>query len=397
MPSRWLTSFLLIAQFAVALSALISVSAAARDVAISNDESEARGLLTMSIALPGDRYSTPELRTAFYNRLRREFEAVEGVTRVALASNLPLGGAATRALVLEEHEANAAGARPMVRSLSVGAAYFDTLGVTLVRGREFTEQDGTTEPMTVVVNRRFADLHFSGGDPIGRLITVVIDSAPRRFTIVGVSPTIKQRTAPEVDPIVYFPQRGMAPSQMAVIVRSPADHAVIARSLRNAIQSIDPDVPLHRMMTLEESIHEVNWNARVSNILATVASGLAVPLSAIGLFALTAHSVALMTPEIGVRAALGARPHQVLQRVLRRAAVQLVFGIAAGIVCTGMEPDILGRAVTDQHRADRFRGRYSVACAGVCRGAVLSLLFGRFASTRSWRCAMSDGPAEAGH
>ena len=367
-PSRWLTSVLLVAQFAIALGSLVSISAAARDVAVSNGvaDSDARGLLTMSIALPGDRYPSPDLRNAFYDRLRREFEAVDGVTRVAFASNLPLGGAATRALILEQHEGNAAAARPMVRSVSVGPGHFEALGVALVRGREFTEQDGSAEPMPVIINQRFADLHVSGSEAIGRLVTIVIDSAPRRFTVIGVSPVIKQRAVPESDPVVYLPQRGMAPSQMSVIIRGPADHEAVARSLRNAMQSIDPDVPLYRMMTLEESIHEMNWNARVSNIMASTASLLAVLLSAIGLFALTAHAVAWMTPEIGMRTALGARPHHVLQRVLRRAAIQLVLGISAGVAFAlawnrifsgGQSPSNVG--------PNRFRDRGRYADAGV--------------------------------
>ncbi len=332
-PSRWLTSMLLVAQFAIALGALVSISAAAREVAVSNGvaDSDARGLLTMSIAVPGGRYPTPELRNAFYERLRREFSSVEGVTHVAFASNLPLGGAATRALILEQHEANATAARPMVRSVSVGPGYFDTLGVALVRGREFTEQDGAAQPMPVVINQRFVDLHLSGSEPIGKPITVVVDSTPRRFTVIGVATSIRQRPAPEIDPVVYFPLRGTAPSQMSIVVRGPGNHEAVAKSLRNVMQSIDPDVPLYRMMTLEASIHEMNWNARVSNIMASAASLLAVLLSAIGLFALTAHAVAWMTPEIGVRTALGASPHHVLQRVLRRAAIQLALGIAAGV------------------------------------------------------------------
>ena len=108
-PSRRLTSALLIAQFAIALGSLISISAMARAVAddYGITDSDARGLLTMSIALPGDRYGTPESRVDFYHRLRRHFEQVDGVMQMALTSNLPLGGAATRALILDGQDVNA--------------------------------------------------------------------------------------------------------------------------------------------------------------------------------------------------------------------------------------------------------------------------------------------------
>ena len=74
----------------------------------------------------------------------------------------------------------------------------------LLRGRQFTDQDGKAEPTAVIINQRLADLYFSGTEPVGKLLAVVIDSAPRRFTIVGVSPTIKQRPGPQADPVVYF-------------------------------------------------------------------------------------------------------------------------------------------------------------------------------------------------
>jgi len=335
-PSRWLTSILLVAQFAVALGSLISISAVARQVADTNGipDSAARGLLTMSIALPGDRYRTAEQRNQFYDRLRSEFEAIEGVTQVAFASNLPLGGAATRALILEGYDPSSGAARPMVRSLTVSRGYFDTLHVPLLRGRSFSEDDGPAEPMPVIINQRFADLHFGARDPIGTRMTLLIDSQPKHFTVVGVSPNIKQTTARgpgSAAPIVYFPLRGTAPAQMALMVRGKSDQVAMASALRDAIKKVDVDVPLYRMMSLEESIQELDWNTRFSNVIATVAGMLAVLLSAVGLFALTAHVVAWMTPEIGVRTALGARPRHVLKRVLRRAAAQVIAGIVAGV------------------------------------------------------------------
>jgi len=165
-------------------------------------------------------------------------------------------------------------------------------------------------------------------------MTLLIDSQPKHFTVVGVSPNIKQTTARgpgSAAPIVYFPLRGTAPAQMALMVRGKSDQVAMASALRDAIKKVDVDVPLYRMMSLEESIQELDWNTRFSNVIATVAGMLAVLLSAVGLFALTAHVVAWMTPEIGVRTALGARPRHVLKRVLRRAAAQVIAGIVAGV------------------------------------------------------------------
>ena len=116
-----------------------------------------------------------------------------------------------------------------------------------------------------------------------------------------------------------------------MMIRSITDRTSTAEALRSAMQTFDADIPLYRLLTLQESLDEADWNGRFSNMLAGIAGMLAVLLSAIGLFALTAHAVVCMTPEIGIRAALGARPHQVLDRVLRSAAMQLALGIIAGI------------------------------------------------------------------
>lgn len=346
-PSRRLTSALLVAQFAVALGSLLSISAAVRSL---DDESrdpkiDMRGLLTMSVALPGRTYSTPESRGEFYERLRQSFAALDRVTSVALASNPPFGGAATRALVLEG-QAGSTGPRPTVRTVSISAGYFETLGVSLLQGRAFTDEDGTSGQRSVIVNQRFAQLHVPNGEPIGKQIALVNDSAasPERFTIVGVSPSIRQGPQPEPDAVAYFPYRMAAPAQMTIMVRGPADHTATASVLRASMQSLDADIPLYRVMTLEQAIEDATWNGRFSSIVANVTGLLAVLLSAIGLYALTAHAVSCMTPEIGIRTALGALPRQVLWRVLRGAALQLVFGIAAGVAFAISWDRLLGSA-----------------------------------------------------
>jgi predicted permease len=334
-PSRRLTSALLVAQFGVALTFLLSISTAVRslDDDTGDPAIDMRGLLTMSVALPGQAYGTPESRGEFYERLKQSFGALDRVTSVALASHAPFGGGPTRGLILEG-QVGSTGPRPTVRAVGISTGYFETLGVPLLQGREFTDQDGTSGQPNVIVNQRFVALHFPNGEPIGKQIVLVNDAAaasPERFTIVGVSPSIRQEPQPEPDAVVYLPYRMAAPAQMAVLVRSSADQAAAASALRASMRSLDADIPLFQVMALEQSIDDATWNGRQSSIIANVISMLAVLLSGIGLYALTAHAVTCMTPEIGIRSALGALPRQVLWRVLRGAAVQLLLGIAAGI------------------------------------------------------------------
>ncbi len=335
-PSRRLTSALLVAQFAVALGALISISAAVRalDDETENPRIDRRGFLTMSVALPAERYGTPASRLDFYDRMERSFAALDGIRSVTFASSLPFSEAPTRPLVLEGQDASSKGPRPTVRTIDISSGYFDTLGVQLLRGRAFVEQDGEEGQANVIVNQRFVDLHFPNGDPLGRQIALASNVAGvsvERFTIVGVSPSIPQQVQGLPHPVVFFPLRMAVPARLSVLVRGPDDHSATTAALRAAMRSLDADIPLYNVLSLDQSIRDATWNGRQSNVIANVTGMLAVLLSAVGIFALTAHAVSCMTPEIGIRAALGARPHQILWKVLRRAAIQVLFGIAAGV------------------------------------------------------------------
>jgi predicted permease len=337
-PSRRLTSTLLVAQFAVALGGLVSISSTVRALGGESPDAhiKADGLITMSVALPQGSYGTREQRGEFFDRLTRRLAEIDQIAAVAFTSHVPLGGAPDRVLMSDGQPAAASGPRPTLRVVNVSPGYFDTLGVSLLQGRAFEEQDGTAAEAPAIVNRRFVELHFPGASPIGRTIAIGSDpGAPaERFTIVGVSPNIRQRPQLEPDPIVYMVHRRSVPAQTSILVRGSGDQTAIAATLRQAMHSVDPEIALYRVMSLERSMSDASWNGRFSNAIASATAALTVLLSAIGIFALTAHAVSCMTPEIGMRAALGASRHHLLWRVIRRAVLQVVLGILGGFAFT---------------------------------------------------------------
>jgi len=152
-------------------------------------------------------------------------------------------------------------------------------------------------------------------------------------TIVGVSPTVRQRSLPDPDPVVYLPVRAAPPPVAAIVVRTPSEPATIAPRLRDAVRALDPGLPLYRLMPLEQALVESQWNARVSNMIATSIALVALGLAAVGLYAVTAHAVVQRTQEIGIRMALGADTLHVVLIVVRRAMVQLALGVVAGVGC----------------------------------------------------------------
>jgi hypothetical protein len=220
----------------------------------------------------------------------------------------------------------------------VDSSYFETLGLPLTRGRTFSEVDGTGGHDAVIVSQRFVEMFCSGTDPLGQRIQLMAAEKPkgdeRWLTIVGVSPNVAARRNPPPDPLVYLPFNGAPPATAALIVRAPRDAGVLAPLLREEVRALDPDLPLYRVMTLDQVNWEAGWNPRLSARLITVIACIALGLSTLGLVAMTAHGVAQRGHEIGIRMTLGAKPRQIVTLVLRRALMQVTVGLIVGAVFT---------------------------------------------------------------
>ncbi|OLC40705.1 MAG: hypothetical protein AUH43_25845 [Acidobacteria bacterium 13_1_40CM_65_14] len=337
---RWTTAFLTV-EFALSmllLTALVTngrLSRSAERAELAFDPSNA---ITTSITLPPTKYRTPDQRLAFYRQLHDKLAAIPGITFAAVATALPLGGASTRQLAIDGRAPAAGEIAPNVWTVTISPTYFSAIGLQMLRGRAFGETDGANGSEAAIVNQRLVQMFFPSQDAIGRRIRMIDAGAAGSpapwLTIVGVSPTVRQRSLPDPDPVVYLPLRAATPAAASVIVRTPAQSASMAPMLRDAVRAIDADLPLYRIMSLEQALRESQWNARVSDMIATSISLIAVLLAAIGLYAVTTHAVAQRAQEIGVRMALGARPQHVVAIVGRRVMTQLVFGLAAGIACT---------------------------------------------------------------
>jgi putative ABC transport system permease protein len=191
------------------------------------------------------------------------------------------------------------------------------------------------------VNQRFVAMHFPGEDPLGRRIRLV-DATPVRaydaspaatVTIVGVSPTIRQRNfqEPDPDPVVYLPYRTDPQRFVTLIVRASGDPTSVTSLVREEMRIVEPDVPLFGILTMDQLLAQLRWSMRTFGSMFAIFAVIALLLSGVGLYAVTAYSVVQRTPEIGVRMALGAQPEQVLWLVLKRSLVQLAIGLPIGV------------------------------------------------------------------
>ena len=340
---RWTTG-LVVSELALTLILLGGAGLMMRTVVVLYQQDggfDTSRLLTGRLSMPSRVYNTPEDRARFLQRVDDHLATIGAFEGGTTASSLPITGAGRRRLEIEGHS-DSAPVAPMV--LSIGPRYFEALGLKIVRGRSLESADGTPGRENVIIDRRFAEAHFRGEDPIGGRIRLTTGDArvSRQpwLTIVGIAPDVAQQRVGNTEhpPVVYMPH-ALNPSRFAaVFVRTRSNPADAAGTFRQAIQAVDPNMAVYEIRTLDEVLSLTRWQQRVFGTMFGVFAFIAVLLSAIGLYAMTAYSVTQRTREIGIRMALGAQPQQVQWLFVRSGLVQLTIGLILGIagaVATG--------------------------------------------------------------
>jgi predicted permease len=306
------------------------------------------GLVTMRVRLPDSKYTTPEARGSFFDRLESRLASIPGIEAVAVTNGVPPHDGGERLLATDRPQA--AGERPVhVGTVTVTPRFFEVLRAPLLRGRSFQGIDGAPGTETVIVNERLATQFFPGEDPVGRRLRFVPPGTNLRpaedvwRTIVGVVPTIKHGSPQDgyENAIVYIPYRQETPAAVSLLVRSLLPPESIMDAVRREVQAIDPDQPVWSLQTVSQVMAETRWWWRTWGAMFSILAAIALVLSAVGLYAVIAYSVAQRTQEIGVRMALGAPRATVCWMVLKRAIVQLAIGLALGLGGAFVLSDVL--------------------------------------------------------
>jgi len=324
-------AMILIAQVAVA--AYIANRPIATDANINTTE-----VLTATITLPAAAYPTADRRLQFFTALDQRLEGHAAIVTTSRATILPGESGSPRRLQILGQEQPGGTPAPAVLTIDVAPRYFETMAITLLRGRDFTTIDGTPGSDVAIVNELFAGVFLNGNDPMGAQIAVTPANAPatappRWLTIVGVAPAIRQQgfdgTARQAS-LVYVPITGGAPVTSTVMVRHRVDPEAAAILLRAEAQTIDPSVALYRMRTLKQVVREGQWTRHTSAVLADTVTYMSLLLAMVGLYAVTAQRVTLKTREIGLRMALGARSAQIARVIIAGLRVPLLAGLLLG-------------------------------------------------------------------
>jgi putative ABC transport system permease protein len=329
---RW-ASGLLVAELALALVLLSGAGLLWRDFIERYRQDtviDASGVVTMRLALPAQKYSTPAERKRFLEQLNRRLSEMTVFSAVTMASHVPMEfGAPMRGLFVEGTESPPGQKPPLVSYLLTGARYFEALKLPIVRGREIQDMDARPGQEGAVVDERFATQFFPNQDPVGRRIRVGATGV--WYTIVGVARTVPQYGPPELRPIVYAPlEAEPAPDgRAAIIVRGPL--AAASTTLREEVRAMDPALPLFAIETLDQVQARGRLPARLISTWFSSLAIVALVLAAVGVFALTAHAVAQRTEEIGIRMALGADAGAVVRMFMRRTLRQLALATVIGL------------------------------------------------------------------
>ncbi len=291
-------------------------------------------LVSVEFDLSATTYNDAERASDFYRRLVTQVQSMPGVQSVSFGTNQPLSGRANSdPFAIEGRKLDPANLTSAGWQL-VGANYFRTLGIPLVKGRDFTAEDMQPgAPPVAVINERMAARYWPDEDPIGRRITLGLPRPDNPWiTIVGISKDVPHRaldSKPEPD---WYASRLIAPQRHRyVFVRSALPTPTLTAAIRNTVSTIDPHQPLTSVKTMEQVISTTTAPRRFNALLLGVFAAIALVLAALGIYSVISYSITLRTREIGIRMALGANRSAILRMVLRKGIVLTLTGVAIGL------------------------------------------------------------------
>ena len=336
--SRRLRRTLVIAEVSVSLMLLIGAGLMIRTLeSLQGVDAGFRPekVLAFRVFLPPSQYKDEQIMT-FVNQMIERTSSLPGVRSVGAVNGLYIReGAPILTFSVEGRPDAGAGNEPDAHLGLMTPGFYSTMGIKLVRGRLIEPQDQVNAPLVAVVNETFVKRNFPNEDPIGKRVTMEADDQghPKNWrTIVGIVKDVKQDGLDQaVYPEMQVPMTQNPRSAMTFVVRTDGDPKALTGTIREQVRSLDPNLPIFAVQTMDEVLAESVATRRFSMYLFAAFAAIALGLAAIGIYGVMAQSVTQRVQEIGVRMALGARPKDILTMVLGQGTWLTVIGIIAGL------------------------------------------------------------------
>jgi putative ABC transport system permease protein len=290
-------------------------------------------LLTMNLVLPRAKYKDEPQRAAFYSDLVKRVETVSGVTSAALVNHLPLGGSnSSTSFLVEGLPEPPPGQEFDGRYRVCTPNYFQTMGIRVLKGRAFTEQDRAGSQPVIIVNETLARKYWPNTDPIGKRMryTGPLEENPW-MQVVGVVQDVKHEMNLPVTADFYTPHAQDAWSSMVLVAKTKVEPAAMAAPIRQQVWSLDKDQPVFDVHTMREVRALSLALYSFSSVMLGIFAGVALLLAAIGIYGVMFYAVTQRTQEIGIRMALGACARDVLKLVIKNGMSLALIGVAVGL------------------------------------------------------------------
>ncbi|HEY6352533.1 MAG TPA: ABC transporter permease [Candidatus Angelobacter sp.] len=294
-----------------------------------------QGVLTAHLALPPQRYATPQARAQFCQQLLAKVQAIPEVETAALADYLPLRAIRIIAFEIEGRTITERNAAPFTDFADVTPGFFKSMGMALRQGRFFTEQDAETDPPNVVIiNEALARQFWPNQNPIGSHVRRVSTNGPPApwQTVIGVVADFHQvNTETPARPELLWPTKAL--SEMTLVLRTKTPNPLsLSSPVQQTVWNLDHDQPVSDIESLEQIVADYNSQRRFNMLTISAFAGFCVLLTIVGIYGLTAAFISSRIQDIGIRFALGAQHLQVYVSLLRPTVLPMLIGIALGLL-----------------------------------------------------------------